>query len=74
MLMPYEDGTPVQPKIISNKTERLYQLEDKDEGKEAAPIRIGSPDCDVYIYRMKFYSKSLTEKEILKNFVADAEG
>lgn len=74
MIMTYEDGTPVQPKIISNKTERLYQLEDKDEGKEAAPVRIGSPDCDVYIYRMKIYSKSLTEKEILKNFVADAEG
>ena len=36
-----------------------------------AMLKIGSADCDVWIYRMKLYSNSLTRYEILDNFVAD---
>ena len=36
-----------------------------------AMLKIGSEDCDVWIYRMKLYSNSLTKYEIMDNFVAD---
>lgn len=35
-------------------------------------ITIGSKDCDVDIYLIKAYEKSLTNKEHLQNFIADA--
>ena len=35
-------------------------------------ITIGSDDCDVDIYLIKVYEKSLTNKEHLQNFIADA--
>lgn len=35
-------------------------------------ITIGSEDCDVDIYLVKVYEKSLTNKEHLQNFIADA--
>jgi hypothetical protein len=36
------------------------------------PVTIGSPDCDIYLYRFKVYEKSLTDDEILQNYFADA--
>ena len=65
MIMTYEDGTPVQPFVIESTNTSLKQ-------DKAVPIRIGSPDCDVYIYRMKAYSRFLSEQEIIQNFIADA--
>lgn len=35
-------------------------------------IKIGSDDCDVYLYLIKFYKKHLTDKEHLANFIMDA--
>lgn len=65
MIMTYEDGTPVQPVVLTDRSTTFVQ-------EEPASIVIGSPDCDVHIYRMKAYSNFLTEKEILTNFIADA--
>lgn len=65
MIMTYEDGTPVQPKVITTAYTNLKQDVTK-------PITIGSEYCDVHIYRMKVYERYLTDKEILSNFIADA--
>lgn len=65
MIMTYEDGTPVQPKVITNPATSFKQT-------SAVPISIGSEYCDVHIYRLKVYERYLSESEILNNFIADA--
>ena len=64
VVMTYEDGTPYRP--------MSYTSDHSFTQSSPVPIVIGSPDCDVYIYRMKAYSASLTSKAILSNFIADA--
>ena len=64
IVMSYEDGTPSTPFKYDATTSFKQQT--------AQPITIGSDDCDIHIYRMKAYSKSLSDSEILKNFIADA--
>lgn len=64
IVMTYEDGVGSRP-MIYNDVHRLYQY-------SPVPITIGSDDCDVYVYRMKAYSASLTDADILANFIADA--
>lgn len=64
LIMSYEDGVGLRP-MIYDSTHRLYQY-------TPVPITIGSSDCDVHIYRMKAYSSSLTDSNILSNFIADA--
>ena len=63
-IMTYEDGVGARP-MIYNNSQRLYQY-------APVPITVGSDNCDVYIYRMKAYSSSLTDSNILSNFIADA--
>lgn len=65
MIMPFEDGTPSKPQVITNPNTSFKQI-------EAKPIMIGSEFCDVHIYRMKIYERYLTDAEILNNFIADA--
>lgn len=65
MIMTYEDGTPVQPKVISSASTSFKHDSPK-------PITIGSEYCDVHIYRMKVYERYLEDKEIITNFIADA--
>lgn len=65
LMVAYEDGVPMQARIYTS-TEILKQT------APYAPIVIGSDDCDVHIYRMKAYSNSLEDSDILKNFIADA--
>lgn len=63
-IMSYEDGVGLRP-LLYDDSHRLYQY-------NPVPITIGSDDCDVYIYRMKAYSSSLTDSDILSNFIADS--
>ena len=65
MIMTYEDGTPVQPIVLTDETASFTQA-------NPVPITIGSTDCDVHLYRMKAYSGFLSDKQILDNFIADA--
>ena len=64
LLMTYEDGVANRP-LIYTANSSFMQISPK-------PIVVGSKDCDVHIYRMKVYDTSLTDKEILSNFIADA--
>lgn len=64
LIMSYEDGTGFRP-LIYDSTHRLYQY-------SPVPITIGSTDCDVHIYRMKVYGNTLSDSDILTNFIADA--
>lgn len=64
IVMTYEDGTPYRP--------MSYTSDHSFTQTVPVPITIGSSDCDVFIYRMKAYSTSLTSKAILSNFIADA--
>ena len=64
LIMSYEDGVGLRP-MIYDVTHRLYQY-------APVPITIGSEGCDVHIYRMKAYTSSLTDSNILSNFIADA--
>jgi hypothetical protein len=65
MIMGYEDGVPSRPVVYNTKTSSFQQ-------NSAKFITIGSPDCDIYIYRFKVYETSLSASEILRNFIADA--
>ena len=64
IVMSYEDGAPSKP-CEYTETSSFKQTSPK-------PITIGSADCDVFIYRMKAYSISLTDTDIKNNFIADA--
>lgn len=69
-IMSYEDGVPSKayPYVYTDGGDTLYHMENNE-----STIVIGSPDCDVYIYRLRIYNKSLTTNEILKNFIADGK-
>ena len=50
----------------------IYDGTDSFIDNTKLPITIGSEDCDVNIYTIKLYEKSLTNEEHLQNFIADA--
>lgn len=64
MVMGYEDGVSTRPMVY----------DDSHSFTQNNPefISLGSPDCDLHIYRFKVYNTSLTDRGILNNFIADA--
>ena len=66
-IMSYEDGVPSKAYAYEygNAGDGLYHNN---------TIRIGSNDCDIYIYHLRIYDKSLTTADILQNFIADGNG
>lgn len=63
-IMSYEDGVP--SKVYA------YSIGTGGDGlTHTNTIHIGSDDCDVYLYGLRIYNKSLTTAEILQNFIAD---
>lgn len=64
MVLTYEDGVGNRPMIYTSDASFMQSV--------PQPITIGSEDCDVYVYRMKAYSTSLSDRGILSNFIADA--
>lgn len=66
MVMGYEDGVSTRP-LVYDATHDFQQH--KDHRKY---ISLGSDDCDLYIYRFKVYNTSLSTRDILNNFIADA--
>ena len=66
MVMGYEDGVSTRP-MVYDDTHDFQQYQGYRK-----PIKLGSDDCDLYIYRFKVYNKSLSDRDILNNFIADA--
>lgn len=66
-IMSYEDGVPSKAYAYDAGVagDGLYH---------SNTIRIGSPDCDVYIYRLRIYNRALSTADILQNFIADGNG
>jgi len=63
-IMSYEDGVP-------SKAYAYTTGAGGDKITHSGTIRIGSNDCDVYIYRLRYYAEALTTAQILQNFIAD---
>lgn len=66
MVMGYEDGVSTRP-LVYDATHDFQQHKDYRK-----IISLGSDDCDLYIYRFKVYNTSLSDRDILNNFIADA--
>ena len=49
----------------------VYDSSDNWVQPAPEPMVIGSEACDVWVYRVKMYSSTLTRQEILDNFIAD---
>ena len=66
-IMSYEDGVPSKA--------YAYEYGAAGDGLyHDNTIRIGSNDCDIYIYHLRIYNKALTTADILQNFIADGNG
>lgn len=63
-IMSYEDGVPSKVYAYSYGAggDGLYH---------SNTIRIGSDDCDVYLYHLRIYNRPLNTNDILQNFIAD---
>ena len=65
-IMSYEDGVPSKAYAYTTGV-------GGDKITHNETIRIGSDECDVYIYHLRYYIKSLSTDQILQNFIADGK-
>ena len=66
-IMSYEDGVPSKA--------YAYEYGAAGDGLyHDNTIRIGSDDCDIYIYHLRIYNQALSTADILQNFIADGNG
>jgi len=56
-------GVPAKANLWGNSSSFVHRTEDK--------FRIGSDDCDVWLYRFKMYNSGLTDNEMLTNYILD---
>lgn len=61
----YEDGVP---SLISTYSSANYFNQNNKSN-----IIIGSPDCDVYIYRLKAHQQGFSSRDVLNEFIVDAK-
>lgn len=66
MVMGYEDGVSTRP-LVYNGSHDFQQYQGFRK-----TISLGSDNCDLHIYRFKVYNTSLSDRDILNNFIADA--
>lgn len=66
MVMGYEDGVSTRPMIYDS----THSFQQRAGYKKQ--IVIGSEACDILIYRFKVYNVSLSDEDILANFITDA--
>lgn len=62
------EGTPAKGTtyITSGNTKTQFIQGDPDR------FEIGSDECDVWIYRFKMHKNSLSDRDIIRNFIADS--
>ena len=65
-IMAWLDGIPSNIKKYSSGEAMLHP-----NGAQAS-VTIGSPDCDVWLYLVKFYQKSIEMQNHVDNFIMDA--
>lgn len=64
-IMFWIDGVPTSVRTYLNNDAGLTQ-------NSPVPITIGSTDCDVYVYLVKVYERTLSKEEHINNFIVDA--
>jgi hypothetical protein len=67
-IMGYEDGVSTKP-LVNNEgiADKITQTE-----TNATTISIGSPYCDVIIYRFKFFAKELSAEDMLNSYIVNS--
>lgn len=65
LMMMWESGTPAKVGV--------YARTDSFRQSDPVGIKIGSPTCDVTIYKIRVYTRDLTKSEIQANFEFDGK-
>jgi hypothetical protein len=67
MIMGYEDGVSTKPVVLETGiAETISQ-------NSPTKISIGSPSCDVIIYRLKIFAKELEAEDMLNSYIVNSK-